>query len=113
MKNFFLFLVDYSIWNNYENWNKHIDYTSKHLRLFKQSNVWTNTKTIYDAFKQLFSQFKESVMAISYRSNGTPTINELIDILEGLNKKVEIYHTEQMKYVLSKKESTEILIIAR
>jgi adenine-specific DNA methylase len=98
---------------NYENWNKHIDYTSKHLRLFKQSNVWTNTKTIYDAFKQLFSQFKESVMAISYRSNGTPTINELIDILEGLNKKVEIYHTEQMKYVLSKKESTEILIIAR
>jgi hypothetical protein len=52
-------------------------------------------------------------MAISYRSNGTPTINELIDILEGLNKKVEIYHTEQMKYVLSKKESTEILIIAR
>lgn len=98
---------------DYENWNKNIDYSSKHLRLRKQANVWTNSSTIYDAFKQLFTQFKDSIMAISYRSNGTPTINELVDILKGLNKDIEIHHSQQIKYALSKKECNEVLIIAR
>ena len=61
----------------------------------------------------MFTQFKDSIMAISYRSNGTPTINELVDILKGLNKEIEIHHSQQIKYVLSKKKCNEVLIIAR
>lgn len=97
---------------DYENWNKNIDYNTKHLRLYKQPNVWNNPTTIYDAFRELFHKFKESIIAISYRSNGTPTINELVNILQEENKKIEIHYSNHIKYVLSKKECSEVLIIA-
>ena len=97
----------------YDNWSSHIDYKSKHLRLFRQPNVWNDAKTIHQAFEKLFTQFKDTTMAISYRSNGTPTINELVNILEGLGKNVTIRQSSDIKYVLSTKRSNEILIIAR
>ena len=52
-------------------------------------------------------------MAISYRSNGIPTIDELVGILEGLGKHVRIHRSGEMKYVLSTKQSNEVLIVAR
>ena len=51
-------------------------------------------------------------MAMSYRSNGIPTIDELVGILERLGKKVRIHQSNNMKYVLSTKESHEVLIVA-
>ena len=51
-------------------------------------------------------------MAISYRSNGIPTIEELINMLEGLGKKVKIYQSNNIKYVLSTTQTNEILIVA-
>ena len=52
-------------------------------------------------------------MAISYRSNGIPTIHELVEMLERLEKKVYIYQSCDIKYVLSTKHSNEVLIVAR
>jgi hypothetical protein len=52
-------------------------------------------------------------MAISYRSNGIPSINDLVDTLSELGKKVEIHHSNNIKYVLSTKRSTEVLIVAK
>ena len=52
-------------------------------------------------------------MAISYRSNGIPTIDELIGILKRLGKSVRIYQSGDIKYVLSTKQSNEVLIVAR
>ena len=98
---------------DYDNWEKRIDYKSKHLRLQRQPNVWNNSSTIYQAFKQLFTQFQNSTMAISYRSNGIPTIEELVNILEGLGKKVNIYQSNDIKYVLSTTKTNEVLIVAR
>ena len=97
---------------DYDNWEKKIDYKSKHLRLQRQPNIWNNSNTIHQAFKQLFTQFKNSTMAISYRSNGIPTIEELVNILEGLGKKVKIYQSNNIKYVLSTTQTNEILIVA-
>lgn len=98
---------------DYENWHSHIDYSSKHLRLCRKPNVWNKTESIYLAFEKLFTQFRASVLAISYRSNGIPSIKELVGILEGLGKKVQIYQSSEIKYVLSTKQSNEILIVAR
>lgn len=98
---------------DYENWASRIDYKSKHLRLFRQPNVWNDSETIHQAFEQLFTQFRHSTMAISYRSNGIPTIGELVEILERLGKNVSIHQSGEIKYVLSTKQSNEILIVAR
>ena len=97
---------------DYDNWGTRIDYKSKHLRLLRQQNDWNDSNTIHQAFKQLFVQFRHSTMAISYRSNGIPTIDELVNILEGLGKNVRIHQSGDIKYVLSTKQSNEILIVA-
>lgn len=97
---------------DYENWSSQIDYSSKHLRLYRHPNVWNNTETIYRAFEQLFYQFRQSTMAISYRSNGIPTINELVGMLKRLGKNVRIFQTGDIKYVLSTRQSNEVLIVA-
>ena len=52
-------------------------------------------------------------MVISYRSNGIPAIEELVGILRELNKEVRIHRGVEMKYALSKRQSSEVLIIAR
>lgn len=98
---------------DYDNWATRIDYDSKHLRLFRQQNVWNNSNTIHLAFERLFVQFQNSTLAISYRSNGIPTIEELVGILERLGKNVRIYQSGCIKYVLSTKRSNEVLIVAR
>ena len=97
---------------DYDNWNNRIDYKSKHFRLLRQPNVWNDSETIHQAFEKLFTQFRHSTMAISYRSNGIPTIDELVGILERLGKKVRIHQSNNIKYVLSTKESHEVLIVA-
>lgn len=98
---------------DYDNWHNLIDYKSKHLRLFRQPNVWNNPETIYQAFEQLFSKFQHSAMAISYRSNGIPTIDEIVSILENLGKTVIVHQSNDIKYVLSTKRSKEVLIVAQ
>lgn len=98
---------------DYDNWNNRIDRKSKHLRLMRQPNVWNNSDTIYQAFQQLFTQFSHATMVISYRSNGVPTINELVEMLEELGKSIKIYTSYGMKYVLSTKQSNEVLIVAQ
>lgn len=97
---------------DYDNWSSRIDYNSKHLRLLRQPNLWNNTETIKHAFEELFILFRQSSMAISYRSNGIPSINELVEILKKLGKNVKIFQSHNMKYVLSTKQSNEILIVA-
>lgn len=97
---------------DYDNWHNRIDYNSKHLRLFRQPNIWNNPGTIHNGFEQLFTKFQSATMAISYRSNGTPTIDEIVSMLEKLGKKVTIHKSSDIKYVLSTKRSKEILIVA-
>ncbi len=98
---------------DYDNWDNHIDYKSRNLRLYRQYNVWNDASSIHQAFEQLFTQFRHSVLAISYRSNGIPTIDELVRILENLGKTVKVYLSKEIKYVLSSKQSNEALIVAR
>jgi adenine-specific DNA methylase len=98
---------------DYDNWHNRIDYKSKHLRLYRQPNVWNNQETIHKAFEQLFTKFKNTTMAISYRSNGIPSIDDIVSMLEDLGKKVTIYQSNDIKYVLSTKQSKEVLIVAQ
>lgn len=98
---------------DYENWHNHIDYGSKNLRLFRQPNVWNNPDTIHSAFEQLFARFQNTTMAISYRSNGIPSIDEIVGMLENIGKKVTVHQSCDIKYVLSTKRSKEVLIVAQ
>lgn len=98
---------------SYDNWASMIDYNTRHLRLRREPNVWSDKTEILDAFRSLFYKFRDSVLVISYRSNGIPTIEEIVGTLENLGKQVYMYKSNDIKYALSTKQSNEVLIVAR
>jgi adenine-specific DNA-methyltransferase len=96
----------------YDQWPSLIDHKSKHKKIKNGKNEWCNKSEIHNAFQNLFTKFKNSILVISYRDDGIPSAEELVKMLEGLGKKVEVKKMEY-KYVLSNGNSKEVLIIAR
>ncbi len=97
---------------DYHNWPKYIDFESKHKKLFSISSLWENKENITFALKELLEKYKDSILAISYRIDGIPSIKEIKKALSYLNKKVTVQEIDY-KYVLStKSDSKEVLIIA-
>jgi adenine-specific DNA methylase len=97
--------------SDYEHWQEKIDYQSKHKKLKSIYNIWEDKKNILQGFEDLIEKFKESIIVISYRADGIPSIDEIVSILEKNAKKVRIEMIDY-KYVLSKKQNLkEVLII--
>jgi adenine-specific DNA-methyltransferase len=97
----------------YDNWQKSIDFNSKHKRLIPRKNEWTNKQTIYHAFDKLFRHYNKSSIIVSYRSDGIPSEEELVVLLKQYKSNVRVEHFGLYKYALSKNiESKEILLIA-
>lgn len=95
---------------DYDQWADLIDTKSKHKKIKTNKNDWCDKSKIHQAFDRLFNKFKNSILVISYRDDGIPTIEELISILKKYKNKIEI-KSINYKYVLSKNSSKEILII--
>jgi adenine-specific DNA methylase len=96
---------------DYGNWHKDIDYKSKHKKLKSTYNIWEDKSKILKGFTQLVKKFQDSIIVISYRSDGIPTIEEISNILKEHGKKVTVESIDY-QYVLSKKQDLkEVLII--
>lgn len=110
-RNFYHFLEGLA---GYYSWEKFIDYKSKHRRLIRKQSEWSDKKLIFDAFDRLFNRFKNSIIVVSYRSDGIPSEKELIDILGKYKTSVRSFHYGQYTYVLSKNnKSKELLLIGK
>jgi len=96
---------------NYSRWSQMIDYKTKHKRLRKNFSVWTDKNRIFAAFDKLFERFRESILVVSYRSDGIPSIEELITLLKKYKPRVEELKRKNYKYVLSTNYSEEVLLI--
>lgn len=96
----------------YDRWGALIDGESKHKKIKNGKNEWRDKGEIRLAFERLFDKFKDSILAVSYRDDGTPKIAELIDILNQTKKEVEVKKVDY-KYALSNGKSKEVLIIAQ
>lgn len=107
-RDFYHFLEGLS---DYDNWLGLIDHNMKNKGFSKVHSSWEDKKKIGTAFDDLFSKFHDSKIAVSYRSDGIPSINDLIDKLKYHGKKVSI-HQIDYQYVLSEKNTQEVLILA-
>ena len=96
---------------HYSSWQDRIDYRSKHRKLKGNGNIWINKNEIYKSFDRLLDKFKESILVISYRSDGIPSIEELKDLLKKYKSHVEEIRHKNYKYVLSHSKSEEVLLI--
>ncbi|MFH1855749.1 MAG: DNA adenine methylase [Candidatus Omnitrophota bacterium] len=95
----------------YEDWPDLIDEKSKHKKIKNGKNEWCQKGEIHQAFERLFNKFKDSILVVSYRDDGTPSIDELVEMLKKYKKSIEIKKLDY-KYVLSNGNSKEVLIIA-
>lgn len=97
---------------NYDQWHSMIDYHSRHRRLTPEPSNWNSEKTIFEAFETLIERHQDSILVISYRDDGLPGKNTLIQLLKKYKAEVrEAKHTQQ--YALAKRTSHELLLIAQ
>lgn len=95
----------------YEDWGSLIDYKSKHKRIKTIHNDWTDKGIISKCFERLFERFKKSVIVVSYRSDGIPSVSELEKTLGKYKTNIREVMRQDYKYVLSKRESQEVLLV--
>ncbi len=96
----------------YDEWSKLIDYNSKHHRLKREYNIWNDKDNILTGFKRLIEKFQNSILVFSYRSDGIPSIESLIDLLDKKSRRNTLCYSRDIKYALSNKNSKEVLIIS-
>lgn len=91
-----------------------MDYHSKHRRLKRSDSIWTDKQQIYSGFDTLFRRYQDSILVVSYRSDGIPSKKEIEALLKQYKSKVDVLHYGQYKYVLSTNgRSEELLFIGR
>jgi adenine-specific DNA methylase len=96
----------------YSDWHEHIDTRSKHRRMKSVSSPWTDKRQIYCAFLRLFERYRDSVLVVSYRSDGVPSESELVEMMQRYKSHVEVFHYGKYQYVLSTNAtSNELLLI--
>jgi len=96
---------------HYEIWPEMIDFKTKHKRLKRGNSAWTDKNRIYSAFDHLFSKFRDSILVISYRSDGIPSVEALVNLLKKYKRNIQEIKRKNYKYVLSTNHSEEILLI--
>lgn len=97
----------------YDSWPARIDWKRKHRPLVGPRSAWSDQKTCHLAFQQLFERYADSILIVSYRSDGIPSAEEIFDMLRRVKSNVRCVHYGDYKYVLSKNtESKELLFIA-
>lgn len=99
---------------DYHGWEARIDFDSKHRRLKPVSNPWTGADTNLEAFRGLFRRFADSILVVSYRSDGSPPTDRLAELLAQVKPHVHVATFARYQYALStNRRSRETLLIAR
>ncbi|MCM1504261.1 MAG: DNA adenine methylase [Muribaculum sp.] len=96
----------------YDNWINLIDYKSKHHRLKRSYSIWNDKARIINGFERLIQNFKHSTIVFSYRSNGIPSIESILHLLNNQGRYNEVKYSGNIKYALSDTTSREVLIIS-
>ncbi len=97
---------------NYDHWLESIDFNSKHRRLKRKYSIWNDKNRIIEGFSSLIDNYRNSILVFSYRSNGIPSIECLLQLLSSKNRTNEVCYSSEIKYALSDTKSKEVLIIS-
>ncbi|MBN1680118.1 MAG: DNA adenine methylase [Anaerolineae bacterium] len=96
---------------DYANWRQRIDYSTKHRQMQRQPSPWTCADQVTDAFEAVIARYRDSILVISYRGDGIPARDTLVDLLR--QYKGDVFEAGMAQhYVLSKRASRELLLIA-
>lgn len=102
--------------SRYEEWSELIDYNTKNLRFRRDlHSTGFKRRNVLESFDKLFEKFQDSIIVVSYKKNGIPSIEEIIEVLSKYKRTIR---QESMHYIyaLNKqngnaKENREVLLI--
>jgi len=89
-----------------EEWARQIDYKRKPkplkhgTELEKKNLAWMKEGMIHNSFDKLFRKFKDSILVVSYNSEGVPSEEEIIRLLEKYKENVMVKR-KKYQYALS------------
>lgn len=100
---------------NYDTWQNKIDLKTKHKRLKRIEHIskWSKKDQIKEAFEKLFMKFQNSILVVSYREDGIPSLEEIETLMRKYKKEIIEIKSIDYKYALSNKTTSEILIIGK
>jgi adenine-specific DNA-methyltransferase len=99
---------------DYPRWPERLDRASLHLRLRPEPDPWLSAEGARENFRRLIERFRESILVVSYRSDGIPSEGELVSMLESIGKRVQVFRASPRPYALSRnRASQDVLFIAR
>lgn len=89
---------------DYPRWPERIDARYKHrpYRASLAPNPWSRRETIGAAFDQVFERYRDSLLVISYRSDGAPSVDELLQRLRHHGRRAVTVLTAPYRYALSR-----------
>lgn len=95
--------------SRYNDWNSLIDNATLNKQIKKDiiPNYFT-PKEALTTFEKLIEKFQNSIIVISYKFGGTPSIEELTEMLYRYKQQVRI-HDKHYKYALNKQNGNAIL----
>lgn len=85
-----------SYWDSVE-----IDYDSKTKKIKqREDNPFNHRSEIHGAFRQLFQQYQDSIIVLSYSSNSIPEKKDMLEMLSEYKSTVEV-HSQEYSYQLA------------
>ncbi len=93
----------------YKEWGDLIDIYAINKRIRKDAmpNYFTPNEAL-KTFEKLIAKFQNSIIVISYKYGGTPSIEELTEILQKYKERIRI-HDKHYKYALNKQNGNAVL----
>lgn len=84
-----------------------------HKPILKKTSNWLNPVNALNELEQISNKWKRSILFLSYRSDGLPTLEKMSNLLKSCGRKVSIHSAGEYKYALSKNSyNEEIFLIA-
>lgn len=97
--------------SEYDDWNERIDRKYKHKPYIRSDNPWHDRDRIVGAFDEILDKHRHSLVLISYRTDGTPSMQEIVRLGEKHGKKVVFSEVMAHRYVLRPGRSDEVLVL--
>lgn len=103
--------------SEYTSWGEKIDYNSINLRYKAAASNQFDSTNLQKTFDTLFEKFSDSIIVLSYKIGGTPSIPQLVKALKRHKANVRT-ESQHYKYALNKqngnaKYNREVLIIGQ
>ena len=97
--------------SDYKDWESRIDFDTKNKRLkpIESVNNWINEDNISSLFEKMITRYKDSIILLSYRNDGIPSIKEIDKIFKKVTGRQPIKKSIPYKYALSNGSTREVL----